>query len=857
MTTEHRSVLSTWQVIRVLLATSARRWLNRRSGQFRNPFGRGKQADAQSKHQPRRLLALPIVLIFVFLGVSVASGVITNLVRTITDAPDQRISVDTLTHRRIIRAAERIAAAEESGRDARDVTDIKLTQRAKVVRELVEDALGHDVPDDADPLLLLTPDQRSRVDTMLEVFDTRGADGFRSADKLGFLGEHAWAASSAQFRTVIALLLGMSFLCVLLMSLGNANTDLGHVEWTMQWLFTLPIRARALFLAKALEYALLNAASWIFHLSFLFVVLWSVGYGWWALPIAIGATLYINVLVAVSRLLIETWLRKRLSLQRLKSVQAVCTALGTVSMLFIYMCSSRALPFELGAVAVMPEDAVRWLPWALPVLLTAGGTVALAAGGIMLVAAIVLVTGGVRISEHLVRDGLVVSAGSYRGERGLTPPASTSRRWFRGIVDREIVLLLRDRNLLMQTLLVPLLVIGFQIGFNPAMFEGATDDSRHASALAFGIGAFVLMGGGFMALSNEGKALWLLFTFPQRIDQVLLRKAIVWGTAAAIYTLGVIVAVAVLAGGFDVDAVIGGVTALVGIAIYAVIAVGMGILATNPLAEEVQRKVRLTVMWTYMMLSALYGYGFYAPHWTKLVLVIICALLAFAIWQIVRDRAPLLLDPIHQPAPQIALSDGLISVLAFFVFQNAIAVAGVKAGAPVEQAILIAFVGAGVLVALLALYVFWRRHVPNILVTLGIRGSHEARSSLASMLLGIVLGAGAGSIGLLYQSVVFGGDRGAVPTTLALLAVIAAPLCEELIFRGLVFRGLRRSTHPMVAIIASAAIFALVHPPVSFVPVFGLGIVTALSFERTGRLLAPICAHAVYNAMVLFAASML
>jgi membrane protease YdiL (CAAX protease family) len=52
--------------------------------------------------------------------------------------------------------------------------------------------------------------------------------------------------------------------------------------------------------------------------------------------------------------------------------------------------------------------------------------------------------------------------------------------------------------------------------------------------------------------------------------------------------------------------------------------------------------------------------------------------------------------------------------------------------------------------------------------------------------------------------------------------------------------------------LASAALFALVHPPFAVIPVFGLGIAAAVAFQRTGFLLAPIIAHATYNACVLF-----
>ncbi len=85
-----------------------------------------------------------------------------------------------------------------------------------------------------------------------------------------------------------------------------------------------------------------------------------------------------------------------------------------------------------------------------------------------------------------------------------------------------------------------------------------------------------------------------------------------------------------------------------------------------------------------------------------------------------------------------------------------------------------------------------------------------------------------------------------------LLAVVAAPLFEEYLFRGLVYKGMRRSMKPALAMVASAAIFAIVHPPAGFLPVFGLGIATAIAFERTGLLLAPILAHVVYNAAVVF-----
>ena len=91
----------------------------------------------------------------------------------------------------------------------------------------------------------------------------------------------------------------------------------------------------------------------------------------------------------------------------------------------------------------------------------------------------------------------------------------------------------------------------------------------------------------------------------------------------------------------------------------------------------------------------------------------------------------------------------------------------------------------------------------------------------------------------------------AIPLWLAGVAIVAAPIFEEFIFRGLIFGGLRRSVGPVVAALASAAIFAIVHPPASVVPVFVMGMCAALIYERTRMLAAPMAVHATYNTAVL------
>lgn len=86
-----------------------------------------------------------------------------------------------------------------------------------------------------------------------------------------------------------------------------------------------------------------------------------------------------------------------------------------------------------------------------------------------------------------------------------------------------------------------------------------------------------------------------------------------------------------------------------------------------------------------------------------------------------------------------------------------------------------------------------------------------------------------------------------------LLIVVAAPLSEELFFRGYMFAGLRRSLPLWPAAAIQAAIWGSLHLSGGNIgvavqlSVFGL--VLAWLYERTGTLWAPILAHGVNNSL--------
>ncbi len=97
---------------------------------------------------------------------------------------------------------------------------------------------------------------------------------------------------------------------------------------------------------------------------------------------------------------------------------------------------------------------------------------------------------------------------------------------------------------------------------------------------------------------------------------------------------------------------------------------------------------------------------------------------------------------------------------------------------------------------------------------------------------------------------------GGAATVLAiLLAVVLAPVTEEIVFRGVLFRALDDRFGMWPAAVLSSAVFAVIHfevlfsQPLALAGLFTVGILLAIAYHRTGSLLVPILGHAVFNAV--------
>lgn len=95
------------------------------------------------------------------------------------------------------------------------------------------------------------------------------------------------------------------------------------------------------------------------------------------------------------------------------------------------------------------------------------------------------------------------------------------------------------------------------------------------------------------------------------------------------------------------------------------------------------------------------------------------------------------------------------------------------------------------------------------------------------------------------------GEHSAFTTVvLVVFAVFIAPFCEELFFRAVLYRYLKKRCSMVPALVVTSLLFALAHGNVmQVVPIFMVGMALGLIYERTGSIFAPMVFHAMNNAV--------
>ena len=79
-------------------------------------------------------------------------------------------------------------------------------------------------------------------------------------------------------------------------------------------------------------------------------------------------------------------------------------------------------------------------------------------------------------------------------------------------------------------------------------------------------------------------------------------------------------------------------------------------------------------------------------------------------------------------------------------------------------------------------------------------------------------------------------------------ACIAAPIAEELLFRGYMYESVKAATNPVFSAVVVGALFAVAHVNLpALVPLWAFSILLCLAYEWSGSLWVPIGMHSIFN----------
>jgi|GEM_PF-1885350 len=178
--------------------------------------------------------------------------------------------------------------------------------------------------------------------------------------------------------------------------------------------------------------------------------------------------------------------------------------------------------------------------------------------------------------------------------------------------------------------------------------------------------------------------------------------------------------------------------------------------------------------------------------------------------------------------------------------------------APFDDAVQVAMAYSVAAVVLVALTAHARREMPPM------RTLPERAAAVwlaAALAIGATSGGFAFAFGLALQRAGIALPRGPADAegrvVVGAVAVVLAPLAEELFFRGWLQSAAEGELPPQrrwLAPLLAAFAFAAVQPPLSFVPALVLGLATGLLFARTRAVMPPLVAHAAHAAAGIAAA---
>jgi membrane protease YdiL (CAAX protease family) len=636
-----------------------------------------------------------------------------------------------------------------------------------------------------------------------------------------------------------------------------------HPMW--EWLLSHPIRPAHAFYAELLAPLMANPI-YFAALLFPWVLLGSIFGSGPGFVAAVGIGLPMAVATSALNKAMETWALLRLGVRTRGAVLGVISWVGYVAM-FVPL-----LTLQGDAVGRPLAQLGAWLsPWfpAWPVrALVVGWGDARSLPEVVIAWWVVAAALGVLalwLTQRATSRGLQAPS-ENAGPTGARLLSARSRVGENPLVRKELLWLIRDRSAVVQVILIPLTIAATQAFSFRTVYNLTTTSWSAVCGLAIVCGTYFLLVLGPRSLASEGAALWLALTWPRGLEDLLKAKARLWSRVAN-GVVGAILAVAAVmfpAAWWKIALVGGG-----WLVFSSTLALKSVALVTVPSSSGEPEPPNRARQWIAMVGTLAFGTGVITGSWHVAIMgIVFSSLVAVAMWQNLRARLPYLFDRwSEQPVPAPSLLHATVGIALLVeciaVFTGLAGALGGASGLWLARALGYGIAGLFGCVFMQSFLSGRGVDVNDILTWAGERRRIAFREGLV---VGACAGAGLAVLAAGYmlalhgvpaaresleEAAKFASSHALARPWIFVMAVFFAPVAEEYFFRGLLFRSLERELGDWRAVVLSAAFFAIFHPPLAWIPVACVGLVTAWLFKNTRHLLPCVVCHMAYNATLL------
>lgn len=675
----------------------------------------------------------------------------------------------------------------------------------------------------------------------------QGVDGFQSFESFShgrLTLRDLDGEAGAGFTRLLGMVFLMLMLAMLFMPLAIRQKNLAATSDHQEWLFSLPIKESELLAGTFVSSVLIRPLAYLLLWPLMTNLLIANGVMiLLAAILGLVLTFLLSLVISGVEILLDTWMRARAPAVVLKNAQMIFSVLGLLSFYAVLAASiagDSSFPWVNWLAVRLPGDLGE--PVGEVLVSSPGVIVTFALGG-----ALVIGLGSCALAGRFMRTGWLSGNGLHSKNRGRGKELKGGN-----LLKFEGLLLLRDRTLATQVILVPIMIVGYQVLINPAMVQSIT--AAGICAMAYACGTYASLITAPQILMSEAKGIWLIYNLPVPVGEYFSRREKLWRSVATGIAGLLIVVMATTGGAFRIDELWRYVLALWGVLVVGRVVSGvvMGKPKMPDVASGEMAKIGAGRMYGAMILAGIYGALLWQGEvWPLVSFLVIFWFLGEAIWQRRNISFNYLMEPVEEEPPSWGVDDGLWAVVVFLMVQVGVAAIGAAAGGVSSELVLGSFVAGGVVAVA---FVKLRQDGKGIpfpeLAVDGAKVGKLAMMKETAFATVLCLAVGIGWAKVLATGVF--GEVGAGgfewnPVVLIFLTVVAAPILEELLFRGFICRIMLAFWSKKHAIFGSALIFAIVHPGTSFPPVFLLGLMTAILYFRSRSVIPGMALHALYN----------